>query len=51
MAGSVSSKTSYLINNDLTSTSGKNKKAHELNIPIIPEETIVKWLDEKKITE
>lgn len=48
-AGSVSSKTSYLINNDLTSTSGKNKKAHELGIPIISEETIVKWLTEKKV--
>ena len=50
-AGSVSSKTSYLINNDVTSTSGKNRKAHELDIPIIPEETIVKWLSEKKISE
>jgi DNA ligase (NAD+) len=49
VAGSVSSKTSYLINNDLTSTSGKNKKAHELDIPIIPEETIVKWLNDKQI--
>lgn len=34
---SVSSKTDYLINNDTTSTSGKNKKAKELNIPIISE--------------
>jgi len=50
-AGSVSSKTSYLINNDVTSTSGKNKKAHELNIPIIPESTIVRWLKEKQVTE
>ena len=49
VAGSVSSKTSYLINNDVTSTSGKNKKAHELDIPIIPEETIVKWLNDKQI--
>lgn len=38
VAGSVSSKTDYLINNDLTSTSGKNKKAKELGIPIISEE-------------
>ena len=37
-AGSVSSKTDFLINNDVTSTSGKNKKAKELNIPIISEE-------------
>lgn len=35
---SVSSKTDYLINNDTESTSGKNKKAKELNIPIISEE-------------
>ena len=34
---SVSSKTDYLINNDVTSTSGKNKKAKELGIPIISE--------------
>ena len=41
VAGSVSSKTSYLINNDLESTSGKNKKAHELNIPILSEDAFV----------
>lgn len=35
---SVSSKTDYLINNDVNSTSGKNKKAKDLNIPIISEE-------------
>ena len=44
VAGSVSAKTSYLINNDLTSTFGKNKKAHELGVPIIDEETIREWL-------
>ncbi len=38
VAGSVSAKTSYLINNDSTSTSGKNKKAKELGIPVITEE-------------
>lgn len=38
VAGSVSSKTNYLINNDATSTSGKNKKAKDLHIPIITEE-------------
>lgn len=37
VAGSVSKNTNYLINNDSTSTSGKNKKAKELNIPIITE--------------
>lgn len=44
VAGSVSAKTSYLINNDITSTSGKNKKAKELGVPIIDEETILGWL-------
>ena len=44
VSGSVSAKTSYLINNDLQSSSGKNKKAKELHIPIIDEETIMKWL-------
>ena len=37
-AGSVSSKTSYLINNDITSGSSKNRKARELGIDIITEE-------------
>ncbi len=44
VAGSVSAKTSYLINNDLLSTSGKNKKAKELGIPIIDESQIMEWL-------
>ena len=39
--GSVSAKTDYLINNDTTSASSKNKKAKELNIPIINEETLL----------
>lgn len=38
VAGSVSSKTNFLINNDVTSTSGKNKKAKDLGIPIISED-------------
>ena len=38
VAGSVSSKTAYLINNDSTSSSAKNKKAASLNIPVITEE-------------
>lgn len=37
LAGSVSAKTSYLINNDVTSTSGKNQKAQQLGVPIISE--------------
>jgi DNA ligase (NAD+) len=45
-SSSVSSKTSYLINNDVTSTSGKNKKAQELNIPIISEEDFLKLVGE-----
>lgn len=38
VSGSVSKNTDYLINNDITSTSGKNKKAKELGISIITEE-------------
>ena len=38
VASAVSGSTSYLINNDVTSTSGKNKKAKELGIPIISED-------------
>ena len=37
-AGSVSKNTDFLINNDVESTSGKNRKAKELGIPIISEE-------------
>ena len=41
VASAVSGSTSFLINNDITSTSGKNKKAKELNIPIISEDEFV----------
>lgn len=44
VAGSVSAKTTYLINNDVSSASGKNKKAKELGIPIIDERTVTDWL-------
>ena len=44
VAGSVSGKTDYLINNDVTSISGKNKKAKELGIPVISEEMFLKML-------
>ena len=44
VASSVSSKTNYLINNDVNSTSSKNKKAKELNIPIITEEELMEML-------
>ena len=43
---SVSKKTDYLINNDKTSTSGKNKKAMDLNIPIISEEDFINMIGE-----
>jgi len=43
-AGSVSKNTSYLINNDVDSTSGKNKKAKELGVPIISEEEFMKMI-------
>lgn len=42
VTGSVTSKTNYLINNDVNSSSSKNKKAKELNIPIITEEEFIK---------
>ena len=42
VVGSISGKTDYLINNDTTSTSAKNKKAQELGIPIISEEEFLK---------
>ena len=45
-AGSVSSKTDYLINNDSTSASSKNKKAKELGVSIITEEDFMKMLEE-----
>ena len=46
VAGSVSSKTHYLINNDAESASSKNKKAKELGIPILTEEAFLKMLEE-----
>lgn len=41
VTGAVTSKTNYLINNDVTSASSKNKKANDLGIPIISEETFL----------
>ena len=43
--GSVTGKTTYLINNDVTSASSKNKKARELGIPILSEEDFLKLLE------
>lgn len=41
VTGSVSKSTSYLINNDVSSTSGKNQKAHQLGTPIISEDDFI----------
>ncbi len=41
VAGSVSGKTNYLVNNDVESTSSKNKKAKSLGVPIISEDTFL----------
>lgn len=49
ISGSVSSRTSYLINNDLTSMSGKNKRAKELGVNIVDEATVVSWIKNKKV--
>ena len=46
VTGSVTSKTNYLINNNVTSTSSKNKKANELGIPIISEETFLELVNQ-----
>lgn len=45
VTGSVTSKTTCLINNDTTSNSSKNKKAKELGIPILSEEDFMKKLE------
>ncbi len=44
VTGSVTSKTNYLINNNVESTSSKNKKAKDLGIPIITEEDFLRML-------
>lgn len=48
VTGSVTSKTNYLINNDVTSTSSKNKKANDLGVPIISEETFLEMIKENE---
>lgn len=45
VTGSVTQKTDYLINNDVQSTSSKNKKANELGIPIISEEEFLEMTE------
>ena len=47
VTGSVTSKTDYLINNDVTSNSSKNKKAIELEIPILSEEDFLHMAEEQ----
>jgi len=42
VAGSVSKNTTVLVNNDINSTTGKNKRAKELNIPIMSEPDFIK---------
>lgn len=44
VVGSISSKTSYLVNNDINSTSAKNLAAKKNNIPIISEEQVLEML-------
>ena len=46
VTGSVTGKTNYLINNDTTSNSSKNKKARELGIPILSEEDFIKMTEQ-----
>ena len=45
VTGSVTAKTHYLINNDVNSTSSKNRKAKEIGIPIITEEEFIQMLE------
>lgn len=46
VAGSVSGKTTYLVNNDVESASSKNRKAKELGVPIISEDTFLEMFGE-----
>ena len=45
VSGSVSAKTNYLVNNDINSTTGKNKKALELGVKIITEDELIEMLN------
>lgn len=45
VSGSVSAKTNFLVNNDINSTSGKNKKAKELGVRVIDEEELIRMLN------
>ncbi len=48
VTGSVTKKTDYLINNDTTSNSSKNKKARELAIPVLSEADFLKLVEERE---
>ena len=48
VTGSVTKKTNFLINNDVHSTSSKNKKAQELGIPILDENAFVERFGKKE---
>lgn len=51
VGSSVTKTTTYLINNDSSSTTGKNKKAHELNIPIITEQEFIDMFNPENDSE
>ena len=48
VTGSVSKSTSFLINNDVTSTSSKNIKAQQLGIPIISEDEFIERFSDQE---
>ena len=48
VASAISTKTDYLINNDISSKSSKNQKAKTLNIPIITEEDFLQLLGDEQ---
>jgi len=49
VTSAVTSKTSYLINNDVLSNSSKNKKARELGVPIISEDDFLGWIERRSL--
>lgn len=51
VTGSVSKNTDYLINNDVTSNSSKNKKARELSIPILSEDDFIRVANGENVSE
>lgn len=49
VTGSVTKNTSYLINNDITSSSSKNKTAAKLNVPVITENDFLELAGNKDL--